>query len=140
MMRFVGSVVAYTVVTFAIAYPWHLVWFKDAYDKLELFTRDEPIIAMGMLAILSQAVVFSYLYPRLYRGGHPLKEGVQHSLVLGMLVYSAMGFATVAKFDVASIPGFLLLHTPFQILQFVAVGLAIGLVHGRVNGAKEDTT
>lgn len=34
---------AYPVVTFATAVLWHLVAFKEPYDRIEYFENEEPI-------------------------------------------------------------------------------------------------
>ena len=47
--KFVLAVVAYFVVTFAVAARWHLLFFKDLYDQLAIFTRKEPLIPLGII-------------------------------------------------------------------------------------------
>lgn len=131
---FILSVLAYIVLSMAIAVPWHIVWFADLYHENGWFTRDEPIIPLGMMAMLTQAVVFAYVYPFYYKGGHPVLTGIKFSLILGLLVYSVMGFTHVAKIEMQKPELFLLLHTVFQFIQFTLVGAAIGFIHGQ----KED--
>jgi len=116
----------------AIAYPWHIVWFHDAYAAMGAMTRAEPIIPMGMLSMLLQGVVIAYLYPIYYRGGQPIVEGIKFSLIVGLVVYSVMGPATVAKFDINPVSTFLAYHTVFQILQFLLTGAALGAIFGRM--------
>lgn len=126
---------AYFVVTMAVAYPWHLLIFHEKYLAMGAFTRDAPIMPFGMFAVVSQGLVFSYLFPLYYRhrgGGHPVLRGVQFSFILGVLVYTVMVFATAAKFQIEPVVDFVLLGTAFQLLQFLLVGVALGLIHGRV--------
>ena len=87
---------------------------------------------LGMLAIILQAIVFAYFFPIYYRhvgGGNPIALGIRFSLILGILVWTVMVFATAAKFTIEPVSDFILLGTAFQLLQFVAVGIAIGLTH-----------
>ena len=56
---------AYALVTFPLAYVWHLVAFADIYDRLNAFTRSEPIVPLGFLAIVLQGVLLSAAYPLL---------------------------------------------------------------------------
>ncbi len=136
--KFVLSVLSYFVVTMAVAYPWHILLFHEHYVALGAFTRGDPIMPFGMLAVSVQGIVFAYFYPLYYRhrgGGHPLLRGVQFSLLLGLTVYTVMVFATAAKFLIEPVGEFVLLGTAFQLLQFVLVGLAIGWVNGRLEQA-----
>jgi len=89
----------------------------------------------GMLAILLQAVVFSYFYPLFYRnvgGGNPVVRGTQFGLFMGLTVWSVMVFATAAKIEIEPKTTFVMLATAFQIIQFTCVGAAIGLVYGNL--------
>lgn len=77
--KFVGSVIAYFVATMSTAYPWHMPLYHDEYVAMGAFTREEPVMPFGVLAILLQAVVFAYFYPLFYRhvgGGNPVIRGV----------------------------------------------------------------
>lgn len=132
--RFWLSVVAYFVVTMAVAYPWHMLLFHEQYLAMGAFTREAPVMAFGMTAILLQAIVFSTLLPMFleYKGGErPILRSVQFSLFLGLTVYSVMVFATAAKFQIEPKMDFILYGSVFQVLQFLLVGLALGLVHRR---------
>jgi hypothetical protein len=60
---FVLSVSAYFIVTMSIAVVWHLVIFHEKYLEMGAFTRIEPIMPLGMTAIILQAIVFAYFYP-----------------------------------------------------------------------------
>src|SRR5262245_54983133 len=79
--KYVLAVIAYIVVTFAVAASWHLVFFKDLYDQLAIFTRKEPLIPLGLVSILTQALILAYLYPVFYKGGGPAKEGLKFGLI-----------------------------------------------------------
>ena len=139
--NFALSVLAYFAVTMAVAYPWHMLLFHEKYLAMGAFTRGEPIMPFGVLAIILQGAVFAYFYPLFYKhkgGGSPVQRGVQFSLFLGLTVYAVMVFATAAKFKIEPVFDFVLLGTGFQLLQFSLVGVAIGLIHGRIrtNGAR----
>lgn len=132
--KFSLAAVGFVVVSFALAVPWHLVWFHDKYHALGAFTRGEPIMPFGVLAMILQGIVFSYFYPLFYKhkgGGHPVYRGIQFSLFLGLTVWTVMVLATAAKFNIEPVIDFVLLGTTFQFLQFVLVGVTIGLVYGR---------
>jgi len=82
-------------------------------------------------AILIQGLVLGYLYPFFYKGGQPILQGIKFNLIAGLLVYTAMGFATAAKIQIEPVSQFLLYHTIFQLIQFTMTGAAleIGRAH-----------
>jgi hypothetical protein len=129
--KFVFATVSFFVLTMAIAYPWHLIWFHDLYLEMGAFTRQEPIIPLGMLAVTTQGLVIAYLYPFFYRGGNPVVQGIKFSLIIGLVVYSVMGFAMAAKIDISPISTFLIYGIIFQFIQFFITGTALGLIYGR---------
>jgi hypothetical protein len=129
--KFVLAVSAYVVVTFAVAASWHLVFFKDLYDQLAIFTRKEPLIPLGIVSIVTQALILAYLYPVLYKGGSPAKEGLKFGLLIGALMASVAVFAEAGKQNVSSLTTWLVFETTYYLLQFGALGVVIGLIYGR---------
>jgi len=122
-------VLAYFVITMAWAYPWHILWFDALYASWGAITRDQPIVPLGIIAILIQGVVIGYLYPFFYKGiGHPVVQGIRFNLIIGLMTYTAMGFATAAKIQIEPISQFLLYHTVFQAIQFILTGAALGWI------------
>jgi hypothetical protein len=121
---------SYVALSMAIAYPWHMILFHDVYLEIGAFTRAEPMVAFGMLAMIIQGAVIAYLYPFYYRGGHPLAAGIKFSLIIGLMVYTVMVFATAAKFEINPVSTFLIYSTIFQIIQFIVTGTALGLIYG----------
>jgi hypothetical protein len=130
--RFGPAAAAYLAVTFPVAYVWHLVVFKGVYDRLGIFNREEPIVALGFLTIAIQGLVLSYLYPAFYRGGAPAREGLRFGLLMGVFLWSSQVVAAAAKHQVSSLPTWLAIETAYFAAQFILVGLAIGLVYGRL--------
>lgn len=129
--KFFLAVIAYVVLTFTIAASWHLVLFKDLYDALAIFTRKEPIIPLGLLSILMQALVLAYLYPFFRRGDSPAKEGSKFGLLIGVLMASIAVFAEAAKQNVSALSTWLMLESVYYLLQFSVVGMVMGLIYGR---------
>ncbi len=123
-------VVAFFIITMSWAYPWHLIWFHDLYVEWGAVQRAEPIIPLGIAAIIIQGIVIGYLYPFFLKDQiSTIKTGVIFSLLMGLMVYSVMGFATAAKFAINPILLFLIYHTIFQVVQFVLTGVALGLIY-----------
>ena len=129
--KFVFAAIAYIIVTFAVAASWHLVFFKDLYDQLAIFTRKEPLIPLGVVSIVLQALILAYLYPALYKGGSPAKEGLKFGLLIGALMASIAVFAEAGKQNVSSLSTWLVFETAYYLLQFGVLGVIIGLIYGK---------
>ena len=129
MKRTIVFVIAYFIISMGWAYPWHMVWFHALYAEWGAFQRTEPLIMLGMLATLIQGAVIAYLYPFYLQGKEStLVRGISFSLIIGLMVYSVMGFATAAKFMIEPVAPFLALHTVFQVIQFTLTGVALGFI------------
>lgn len=122
-------VLAYFVITMAWAFPWHMVFFHDVYVEMGAFQRAEPIMPLGIAAIIIQGIVIGYLYPFFYKRGNPILQGVKFNLIVGLMTYTAMGFATAAKFQIEPVFQFLAYHTIFQFVQFTLTGVALGIIY-----------
>ncbi len=122
------GVAAYIIPTFPIAFVWHLVLFEQKYRALGIY-RDDPIIPFGLGSMIVQAVIFSWIYPRLFRGdrGSFLSDGLLYGLGAGLLSWSFTTLAVAAKHPMASISDYLILETAFTVLQFLVVGPLIAL-------------
>lgn len=130
--KLVFFVASYFVITMAWAYPWHMVFFHDLYVKWGAFQRLEPIMPLGIAAIIIQGIVIGYLYPYYHKNiGNPVLQGIKFNLIIGLMTYTAMGFATAAKFKIEPVSQFLIYHTIFQAIQFTLTGIALGLIYGK---------
>ncbi|MDV7340695.1 hypothetical protein RYZ26_13905 [Terasakiella sp. A23] len=130
MKKLILFVTAFFVLTMSWAYPWHVIWFHDLYQSWGAMGREHPLMEFGMLAILIQGTVIGILYPYYYQGvGHPIVKGVKFSLMMGLMVYSVMGFANVAKLNINPVGDYLIYHTVFQTIQFAVVGVALGWIY-----------
>jgi hypothetical protein len=128
--KFWLAAASYLVITFAMAASWHLVFFRQVYARLGVFTRPKPIIPLGILSMVLQAAVVAYLYPFFYRGGTPLFEGATFGLLLGVFMGSNAVLAEAGKNQVGSLRTWITLEGVYYLLQFKIVGIAIALVYG----------
>ncbi len=125
------ATLSYVVLSMAIAFPWHMILFHELYAEIGAFTRPEPIIPLGMLAMVIQGAVIAYLYPFWYKDGNPIVSGIKFMMIAGLLIYTVMVFATVAKMDINPISTLIIYGTLFQLIQFTITGAALGLIYGR---------
>jgi hypothetical protein len=124
------SVLAYLLPTFPLGYAWHLVTFKEAYDRLDLY-RAEVIIPLGLASMLVQAVIFAWMYPRLFstRREDWLASALRFAGVFAPLAWSFTTLPVAAKYQMSSVADFMMLETGFTILQFAITAPLIALAH-----------
>jgi hypothetical protein len=122
------AVLAYLLPTFPLGYAWHLVTFKEAYDRLELL-RPEVIIPLGLASMLIQAGIFTWAYPQLFstRRSDWRSSALQFGVLSAVLAWSFTTLPVAAKYQMSSVPGFLTLETAFTIVQFAIVAPLIAL-------------
>lgn len=127
-IKIVVGTLAYLGITFPLAFVWHLVLFKPTYERLGYFSRDEPIIAFGFLAILLQGAILSFIYPRQCRGKTILAGAGTLALVMGGYHWTTHVLAEAAKHPIEPLTTWFGLETTYLAIQFCAGGLALALV------------
>ncbi|HEX9193689.1 MAG TPA: hypothetical protein VF871_08040 [Burkholderiales bacterium] len=119
------------VVSFVIAGVWHLVLAKNLYEQLGVFSRQEPIIALGFIDNVLKSLVLAHLYPIGYQGGHPVKEGFRFGIFTGVLVGSSWVLGVGATQPVTSLSTWIVIESAFVLIQFGLAGIVIGLIYGK---------
>ena len=117
-MLFVLRVLAYVVPTFALGFVWHLVLFDSYYDALAIYRRD-IIIPFGFLSMLIQAVVFAWLYEKVFahQSGTPSSRAFAYGVTGAILSWSFTTLAVAAKNVMSSVPSYVLIETGFTIVH-----------------------
>lgn len=131
MKTFIYSTLAYSIGTMLIAAPWHFVFFKEMYESFGIYNRADPIMPLGFLSMILQGLVMSYLFPRFFKGGSPLGEGLKFGLAMGVFLFSVSTIANAAKIEVHSMSTWFLIQAIFHLIQFASTGLLIGFIHSR---------
>jgi hypothetical protein len=122
MKRYLFTVLAYLVPTFALGFVWHLVLFESYYDALAIYRRD-IIIPFGFLSILVQSAIFAWLYDRVFadRPGNLVPRSLAYGSMGALLSWSFTTLAVAAKNVMASVPDYLVIETAFTIVQWALV-------------------
>lgn len=129
--KFWIGVAAYVLPTFPLGYFWHLTWFAPQYHALQIY-RPEVIIPFGLLAILIQGMLLSWLFPRIADKDTPwLRQGLIFGASVGLFAWTLSTISVAAKNVMTSVPLYLALETGFTILQYAIVGPLIALAHRR---------
>jgi hypothetical protein len=118
--------------TFAGGFVWHLLLFRQNYVELQIFSRiEDPVIALGLSAMVIQGAILAYLYPRVSRWRHPALDGVLFGLLIGAFLATSTVLAEAAKNYVTSLRTWILLEGSYYLIQFALSGLVIALAYGR---------
>ena len=131
----------YLLITFPLAYVWHLVLFKETYEDLGYFTRDEPVIAFGFAAILLQGILLSVVFPCIRRGNSVASDVIRFVAIMGSYHWTMHVLAAAAKHDIAPLSNWFALESFYLLLQFVAGGVLLAIVYRKraeLPGASHD--
>jgi hypothetical protein len=128
-MPFVLRVLAYVVPTFALGFIWHLVLFESYYESLAIY-RQDIIIPFGFVSMLIQAVVFAWLYERVFARQHgtPWSRAFAYGVTGAILSWSFTTLAVAAKNVMSSVPSYLIIETGFTIVQWTLVAVVTAVV------------
>lgn len=113
---------SYLIPTFAVGFVWHLVAFKAYYDALAMYRKD-VIIPFGFLSMSIQAVLFAWVYLRVFATWSDIKSRVLGYAAFGaVLSWSFTTIAVAAKNVMTSVPDYLLIESGFTLVQWLLVG------------------
>lgn len=129
MARSAVTLAIYVVVNLIVAVLWHLVLFKETLAAVTPFARAEPIIPLGMSAMVVQGIMLIWLYPRLHRRGSAVRSGLLFGALAGLFLATGAIWVEVGKFQFADGLTYLLLETVYEVASFAALGLVIALRH-----------
>ena len=120
--RIAIGALSYLIPTFALGFVWHLVAFKGYYDALAIYRKD-VIIPFGFLSMSIQALLFAWVYVRLFAAWSDMKSRAFAYAAFGAaLSWSFTTIAVAAKNVMSSVPDYLLIETGFTLVQWLLVG------------------
>ncbi len=130
-MRILAGTIGYLLIVFPLAYVWHLVLFKETYEKLGYFSREEPIIAFGFMSILIQGAILSFIYPLLWRGKSFIQGAATLFAVMGVYHWSMHVLAEAAKHQIEPLSTWFGLESAYLAIQFGLGGCLLAFVYRR---------
>ena len=120
--RILIGALSYLIPTFALGFVWHLVAFKGYYEALQIYRRD-VIIPFGFLSMSIQAVLFAWVYERVFAAWGDVKmRAFGYASFGAVLSWSFTTIAVAAKNVMSSVPDYLLIESAFTIVQWIMVG------------------
>jgi hypothetical protein len=127
--KFFLATLAYLIPTMILGMAWHFIFFKDLYESLGIYNRAEPIIPLGFASMAIQGLIVAYLFPIFYREGNAIISGIKFGLIMGLFLFSVSTLANAAKIEVTSMSSWITIQIAFHLIQFLLVGVGIGLVY-----------
>jgi hypothetical protein len=124
--KMVIALFASFIVMFLLAGLWHMVIMADLYSGPNSLV--EPMLYFIALGYFVLALIMTYIYPKGYKGGKPVIEGLKFGILMGLLwilplslvLYGVMGGSgTVIIVDVI-----------WHVVEQGIGGIVIGLVYG----------
>ncbi|MFY0596709.1 MAG: hypothetical protein JXQ85_09785 [Cognatishimia sp.] len=128
MMVHVVSVVAFMVVTFAVQGGSHFVINKAHFAEIDIM-RPQIIMPLGFLTMAIQASIISLALKQWQGAGVTLSHAMILSLAFGLFLASYMAFTEAAKFNVPSVPAWIVIELSTSVVQFLIFGVVLGLIH-----------
>lgn len=128
MKRILLGTVAYVLATFATQGVSHFT-INRAHCAAVTFMRPEPVFALGVLSMIIQGVILTYLYPIYARGASNWKKGLGYGILLGAFFVSYLALAEPAKFQVPAILPWTAVESVTGLAQFGLFGLILGGMH-----------
>lgn len=123
------TLVLYVVVNLFLAVTWHLALFRDVLDRAAPFAREEPIIVLGMAAMVLHGALLITIYPRFHRPDSRARSGVVFGAAVGLFLAAGAIWVDVGKFEFHDGSTYLLLETAYEVFSFGILGALIAFRH-----------
>ncbi len=128
MKKHLLAVLAFVAATFVTEALSHFVINAEHYATVT-YLRREPIFALGVLAMLIQGSVLSYLYGRIVGSGDTIKSAVKFAWLVGGFLLSYIALAEAAKYSVPAVIPWIAVEAVVGFAQFTFYGVLLGLVY-----------
>lgn len=124
------TVLAYVVTTFGVQGASHFAINAGHYAAIPIM-RVEPVIAMGLVSMLIQGVLFALLFPTCQRDSVAVWDGVKFSWALGGFLASYIVLGEAGKYAIPSIASWIAVEGSVAFVQYTLFGVLLGLIHRR---------
>lgn len=93
------------------------------------FMRSEPILPMGIAAMIIEALIFSFVMSRLWPEGATIQQGLVVSACFGLFLASYIVLAEPAKYAAPSISAWMTVESIASFVQFCIFGVLLGVIY-----------
>ncbi len=128
MKRRLLGMLAYLAATFPLGYFWHLTFFADYYNSLDIY-RENIMIPLGLASMLIQGFIWSVLYEQLLTKESVLRGALKFAALAFPLAWSFIVLAVAAKHHMSSVSGYIAVETVFIFVQYTIFSPLLALVY-----------
>lgn len=126
--RIALTVVAYVVTTFAVQGTSHFAINADHFAAIPIM-RADPMISLGIAAMVIQGLIFAWLYPVYANGESTFRKAIGFSWLIGGFLASYIVLGEVGKYAIPSVSGWIGVELSAAFVQYTLFGLSLGLIH-----------
>jgi len=127
MKKHILSVGAYIGATFLTQAASHFLINARHYAEVA-YMRKDPIFPLGVLSMLIEGMVLSFLYSALPKSRNWLVDGLKFGWLSGAFLVSYIALAEAAKYQVPSIASWIAVESLNAFFQFSIYGLLLGFI------------
>jgi len=131
MKRILIGTLAYVLVSFASQATSHFAINAEHYASIP-FMRTEPIMILGILTMIIQGGVLSYLYGFFSRENTGIGNGLLFGLLIALFFVSYPALVEPSKYIVPSVGAWMAVEGLVGLVQFSLFGTALGWIFSRV--------
>lgn len=124
------TIVAYAGTTLAVQGASHFAINAEHYAAVSML-RSQPIVPMGLTAMVIQGAIFALLFPTFNRGGSAIRNGLLFSWALGGFLASYIVLGEAGKYAIPSVLSWIAVESSAAAVQFTFFGVLLGLLHRR---------
>src|SRR5688572_29192457 len=122
------TVVAYVLTTFAVQGTSHFAINADHFAAIPIM-RAEPMIPLGITAMLIQGLIFAWLYPVYANGASTMRKSIAFSWLMGGFLASYIVLGEAGKYAIPSVSSWIAVEASAAFAQFTLFGVWLGLIH-----------
>ncbi|MFK7846626.1 MAG: hypothetical protein AB8G77_15100 [Rhodothermales bacterium] len=122
------TILAFMVASFGVQALSHFVINVSHYAGISIM-RTEPIIPLGILAMVVQGAILGILFQRIQMNGSVMRNALMFSLMMGLFLAIYIAVVEPSKYIVPSIGAWVLVEGIASTVQFGLFGVLLGLIH-----------
>ncbi|MEP5155661.1 hypothetical protein [Planktotalea sp.] len=128
MLKPILTVFAFGIVSFAVQGLSHFVINVEHFASID-FLRKEPVIPLGLTAMIVQALIFSFVMAKLFPMGASLSQCLAVVASFGIFLGIYIALAEPAKYAAPSIPAWIMFEATASTLQFLLFSIPLWLIY-----------
>ena len=128
ILRHVLSVLAFMLASFAAQGLSHFVINAAHFASID-HLRAEPIIPMGLAAMVVQGLIMSVALHQWRGRTARLVDGIIVAGAFGLFLVAYIALVEPAKYTVPNIPTWIGIEAGMGVIQFTLFGLLLGVIH-----------